>query len=477
MRKRRPAQSDGVRRSRSPGARGRGAPEGRDLAKSILAGVDAGRRLDVAWEAVGAAESVHRAWVRALVYGVVRLRGRLDHVLAQVSGRDLEALDPPVRMALRMGAYEILEMKSVPAYAAVSEAVEAVKAGRSRAASGLVNAVLRKLAAASPGTFSFPCPGEDLEGFLSTWGSHPRWLVRRWMRAFGPQAARTLVEANNEEPATYLRPVGETAAELVRRLADAGIAATISPAASARPPAGPRDGATGGPGASARLGAGEDPAAALAAAPCVVQDPAASLVVEYAAPEPGSVVADLCAAPGGKALALSAVAGAVVAADVSVRRLARVAGGVERLRRAGAEAKVWPVAADARSPATRGASTTLLDVPCSATGVVRRRPDARWRLGPDGLRTLVRAQRVLLDGVAAVVPSGGVLVYATCSLEPEENGGQVRDFLMRHPKFRIEPGPAPPRFLDAAGCLAALPAQGPGGHDGAFAARLRKVAR
>lgn len=425
---------------------------------SILAGVDAGRRLDVAWEASGAAESAHRAWVRALVYGVVRLRGRLDHVLAQTSGRDLEALDPPVRLALRMGAYEILEMKSVPAYAAVHEAVEGVKAGRGRPAAGLVNAVLRKLAAASPGTLSFPCPEEDLEGFLATWGSHPRWLVRRWMRNFGPQAARELVEAGNEEPATYLRAVEGTAAELLRRLAHAGVAAVA------------------GSGASVRLGPGEDPAAALAVAPCVVQDPAASLVVEYAAPKPDSTIADLCAAPGGKALALSGMAGAVVAADVSPRRLARVAESAERLRRGGAGAKVWPVAADARSPAVRGAAMVVLDVPCSATGVVRRRPDVRWRLAQQGLRTLARTQRAMLEGAVAAVPSGGVLVYATCALEPEENGDQVKDFLIRHPEFRLEPGPAPPRFLDAAGCLAVKPARGSGGRDGAFAARMRKVA-
>ena len=291
-----------------------------------------------------------------------------------------------------MGAYEILEMKSVPAYAAVHEAVEGVKAGRGRPAAGLVNAVLRKLAAASPGTLSFPCPEEDLEGFLATWGSHPRWLVRRWMRNFGPQAARELVEAGNEEPATYLRAVEGTAAELLRRLAHAGVAAVA------------------GSGASVRLGPGEDPAAALAVAPCVVQDPAASLVVEYAAPKPDSTIADLCAAPGGKALALSGMAGAVVAADVSPRRLARVAESAERLRRGGAGAKVWPVAADARSPAVRGAAMVVLDVPCSATGVVRRRPDVRWRLAQQGLRTLARTQRAMLEGAVAAVPSGGVLV-------------------------------------------------------------------
>lgn len=421
--------------------------------------MEAGRRLDVAWEASGAQASPHRPWVRALVHGVVRLRGRLDHVLAQVSGRGPADLDPPVRLALRMGAYQLLEMRSVPPYAAVSESVRAVKRGRSRAAAGFVNAVLRKLAAAAPGEIAFPGAGDDLEGFLATWGSHPRWLVRRWLRNFGPEAARRIVEANNEEPRTFVRPWAGTARDAARRLAEAGIEAAVD-----------SDGRL-------RLGTTADPAAALRVLPALVQDPAASRVVDYAAPEPGTVVADLCAAPGGKALALSRAARAVVAADASSKRLARVAEGVERLRRGSASAKVWPVAADARRPAFRGAAMALLDVPCSATGVLRRRPDARWRLSENRLKALVQMQRSMLEGAAAAVPSGGLLVYATCSMEPEENGRQVEDFLSRHPEFRIEPGPAPERFLDASGRLSVFPASGEAGHDGAFAARMRKARR
>ncbi len=358
-----------------------------------------------------------------------------------------------------MGAYQLLEMRSVPAYAAVSESVKAVRAGRSRAAAGLVNAVLRKLAASPPGTLAFPDAEEDLEGFLATWGSHPRWLVRRWLRGFGPDATRRIVEANNEEPVTCLRPVGGTAGAGAHRLGEAGIEALAEP------------------GGWIRLAPGTDPAAALRAVPGVVQDPAASRVVDYAAPEPDTVVADLCAAPGGKAIALGAVARAVVAADASVARLGRVVDGVARLRRGGAPAKVWPVAADARRPAVRGAATVLLDVPCGATGVLRRRPDVRWRLSEDRLRALAEMQRSMLDSAAAAVPSGGLLVYATCSLEPEENGCQVEDFLSRHPEFRMEPGPAPAHLLDARGRLAVFPAAGKGGHDGAFAARMRRAAR
>ncbi len=445
-----------------------GPSAGRALAASILREVDSGRRLDVAWEASGAARSPERGWIRTLVYGTVRLRGRIDHVLAQVAGRDLGALDREVRAALRMGAYQILEMGGVPAYAAVSQAVEQVKGTRRRAAAGLVNAVLRKVASRSRADPSFPDPAKDLEGYLTTWGSHPRWLVRRWIAEFDPAGARALVEANNREPDVYLRPVGQTAAVAERALAKAGLCRTGS--GLYRPGRGSRR--------WVMLERGADPAAALALVPGVVQDPAASLVVDYASPPPGALVADLCAAPGGKALALSETAGLVVAADLSERRLRRVAEGARRLG-AGAPGdapgwrnRIWAVAADARLPPLRSADVTVIDAPCSGTGTFRRRPDGRWRVKADDIRALAAVQRSILDGAATLVPRGGLLVYATCSLEREENQGQVRDFLRRHPDFRIEAGPAPERFLGRSGCLAALPHES--GFDGAFAARMRR---
>ena len=406
-----------------------------------------------------------------------------------------------------MGAYQILEMGSVPAYAAVSQSVEQVKATRSRAAAGLVNAVLRKLveAAVVPDSMSpraewgFPDPADDLEGYLATWGSHPRWLVRRWTRRFGNAAARWLVEANNREPATYLRPVGPALSDAARALDEAGLLHW---------PNGPTGNDSSDDqrgrrrhcgaavfqrslGSSLRLRRGVDPAAALQVVPGVIQDPAASLVVEYSAPPPGSLVADLCAAPGGKALALSTGAAGVVAADVRPRRLQRVAEGVRRLG-----TQVWPVVADARFPPLRasgGPATVLADVPCTGTGTYRRRPDGRWRTDERDIARLAAVQRRILDGAASVVPSGGLLVYATCSLEPEENWDQVRAFLKRRPDFRMEPGPAPARFLDEHGCLAVLPHEtglsetgshetdehrrrASHGFDGAFAARMRKMA-
>ena len=434
---------------------------GRILAASILEEVESGRRLDVAWEASGAPLSPERAWIRTLAYGTVRLRGRIDHLLCRFTIRPLEELDPPVRTALRMGAFQILGMGSVPDHAAVSQSVEQIKRTRSRAAAGLVNAVLRKVARAPADRSAFPHPETDPEGHLTTWGSHPGWLVRRWLRAFGPEGAGALVEANNREPDVFLRPVGMSARDAGAMLAAGGFCAE-------------RVADAGDADRWIRLRPAASPAEALQLVSGVIQDPAASLVAEYASPEPGSLVADLCAAPGGKALALSETAGAVLAADHSLPRLARVVKGGRRLAGHGlARGRLWPVAADARFPPVRRADMVLVDAPCSGTGTLRRHPDGRWRVSPGDIGALAGLQRAILEGAASLVPRGGLLVYATCTLEPEENWCQMESFLARHPGFRIEPGAGARHFLDGRGCLVVLPHES--GFDGAFAARLRRA--
>lgn len=405
----------------------------------------------MAWETSDAPASPRRAWIRTLVYGTVRLRGRIDSVLEQHCRGPVSELDPEVRTALRMGAYQILEMDGVPDYAAVSQSVAQLKGTRKRGAAGLVNAVLRKVVASRYGRHAFPDPAEDLAGYLETWGSHPGWMVRRWIRHFGTRAARELVDANNSEPAVYLRPVGMGAAQAENALNGAGLHASVANGAEV-----------------CRLRAGVDPGDALRVVPGVIQDPAASLVVDYVSPDPGSVVADLCAAPGGKAMALSDSAAGVIAADRSRQRLARVSEAKQRLA-----ARAWLVVADARFPPVRKAGTVLVDVPCTGTGTLRRHPDGRWRVSERDLRVLTDVQRQILWGAAAAVPRGGLLVYATCALEPEENWGQVKRFLARYPDFRVRPGKAPERFLDSRGCLVVLPHES--GFDGAFAARLRRM--
>jgi 16S rRNA (cytosine967-C5)-methyltransferase len=201
-----------------------------------------------------------------------------------------------------------------------------------------------------------------------------------------------------------------------------------------------------------------------------VQDPAATLVTQYAAFPPNARVADLCAAPGGKAIELSRAAEFVIAADASFARLARVRETISRL-----EIKnVRPIVGDARAGAIAPVDAVLVDAPCTGTGTFRRHPDARWRLTPNDIAVLAATQRSILHAAAATVAPGGLLVYSTCSLETEENDAQVETFLATHAEFTLEPPPegtVPASVLDA-GRLRVLPQRHSA--DGSFAARMRR---
>jgi 16S rRNA (cytosine967-C5)-methyltransferase len=185
------------------------------------------------------------------------------------------------------------------------------------------------------------------------------------------------------------------------------------------------------------------------------------------------MVADLCAAPGGKALELARTAGTVLASDLSFARLQRLRHNLQRLE----ARQVLTYVADARQPAIRPVDAALVDVPCTGTGTFRRHPDARWRLKASDLAVMGALQRTVLRAAAAVVRPGGLLVYSTCSLEPEENDAQIEAFLADSPGgWTLEPPPegaVPAEVLDA-GRLRVLPQRH--GTDGAFAARLRRAA-
>jgi 16S rRNA (cytosine967-C5)-methyltransferase len=428
---------------------------GRLTALGVLRAVRSGDLADRALDRLGG-RLAHRdfGWTQELVYGTLRLRGRLDHLLAQLVRGGPERLEPDVLDVLRLGAYQLLEMSSVPPYAAISQSVELARAAGAARAAGLVNGVLHALQRGSA-ELSFPDPDADPVGFLASWGSHPRWMVERWVERWGAVAARSLVEADNTRPELFLRPVGIGVAEALARLAEAGLEAEPVPFAPD----------------SVRLLPPATAHHALAIVPAVVQDPAAALVVRYAAVPRGARVLDLCSAPGGKAAGVADAAAFVVAADLSTRRLQRLRQNVARL---GLAERVAAVVADARTPPFAPADFVLLDAPCTGTGTLRRHPDGRWRVGPAELAELVALQAEILDAAAPLVRPGGVLVYSTCSLEPEENEAQVSRFLHRNPTFTRAPAAElDPSLLDADGQLVVLPQRD--GVDGAFAARLRRV--
>jgi 16S rRNA (cytosine967-C5)-methyltransferase len=396
---------------------------------------------------------------------MLRLRGRLDYRLSRQVRRPLASLDADVLDILRLGAYQLEAMDSVPPYAAISQSVELARAAGAPRAAGFVNGVLQGLHRAGA-THTFPALEEDPAAHLATWGSHPRWLVERWIRRFGVGTAAAIAEANNRRPELYLRVVGDDAAAVRDRLTARGIeTANVDYAPD-----------------SLRLANAAELGAALDAERLIVQDPAAALVVAAARPQPGSRVADVCAAPGGKAVGLAAgtpdgAPAMVVAADVAPQRLARLRENIARLEAQDGRrlAPMAIVVADARFTALRNLDLVLIDAPCTGTGTLRRHPDGRWRITPADLEALVRLQAELLEAVAKSVRPGGTIVYSTCSIEAEENEAQVEAFLRKHREFEIEPVVGvDARAVDDAGRLVVLPHTF--GVDGAFAARLRRAA-
>jgi 16S rRNA (cytosine967-C5)-methyltransferase len=435
-----------------------GVTEARHVAAEICADLRRGALLDGSFDRQATRlDSRDRRFTRELVYGMLRRRGWLDALLdARVRG-GLARLDPDVHDLLRLGAYQLLHMRSVPAYAAIAQTVELAKRRHGVGPGRLTNAVLRRLdrEGEAPGV---ELPADPIDA-LALVESHPRWLVARWVARWGEEETKRLLQANNTEPPLIARPVHAVREQVEAMLEAAGVTVADAPLVSdsillASPVS-----------ALTELGAFRQGLFHL-------QDPGSTLVTKYAAVPEGAVVADVCAAPGGKSVELTRRASGVFASDLSIARLRRVVENVHRMELS----SVFPYVADARRPAIRSADVVLIDAPCTGTGTFRRHPDARWRLKTSDLAVMAALQREILRAASRVVPPGGLLVYSTCSLETEENDAQVERFLAEQRDWRLEPpaeGVVPAAVLDA-GRLRVLPQRH--GTDGAFAARLRRVA-
>lgn len=370
-----------------------------------------------------------------LTYGVLRRQASLDWRLDHVTDRPVARLPVPVRIALRLGAYQLLHLDKIPPSAAVNESVALAAGRRDRASArwrGLTNAVLRGLTRRPPP--ALPDPARDPVQALALRDSCPAWLVERWLGRYGYDMCERLCRATLLVPPFTLRTntLKLTREDLLARLTRAGLVVRPTPISPVGVAVEKQGGVTDLPHYREGL--------------YYVEDEAAQLVPPLLAPQPGERVLDACAAPGGKATHLAERMqdrGEVVAVDRSELRLRLLRENCARL----GISIVRPIEHDwcapsggRRNPALEEISfdCALVDAPCSGLGVLKRHPEAKWRKGADMLAAQHERQLAILHQVAALLRPGGRLVYSTCSTEPEENEHVIGQFSKNHAEFRRE---------------------------------------
>ena len=363
-----------------------------------------------------------------LCYGTLQNLSYLDYYLNHYSATPTARLEPQVLDILRVGAYQLLFLSQIPAHAAVSESVSLCKAQSPRAAS-LVNAVLRRVAAEKDALP--PIPGTGTAEYLSVRYSHPLWLVRRLIEEHDYAFAEAALAANNA-PAPVCIQTNQCrvdASLLFARLREQGFRPQMHPVL---------------PDAMLIPGGNVVATEEFRAGWFYIQDAAAKMAVLAADPRPGMSVLDACAAPGGKSFAAAVQMrgeGRILSCDLHENKLKRIREGAERL----GFSLIETAACDARSQ-SGVYDVVLADVPCSGLGVIRKKPEIRFK-DPVELESLPEIQRAILSGLAPCVRPGGVLLYSTCTILPEENEAVVRDFLAAHPEFHLEQSPFAPEGM------------------------------
>jgi 16S rRNA (cytosine967-C5)-methyltransferase len=393
-----------------------------------------------------------------ITHGVLRWQNRLDWVLNGFSHGSFSKAEINVKNTLRVALYQILFLDRIPHSAAVNEGVEFIKRIRGERPAGLVNAVLRNIIRNIDG-IRYPDPAEDLVQYLAVYFSHPQWMVRRWLARYGEEETRLLLAANNERPGLSLRinKLKTDPAVFLKMLDAQQIPYTGSPHIDyfVRVKS------------LSRIGQMDLFRNGL----FTIQDESASLPCLLLGPQPGERVIDLCAAPGGKTTSMAELMrneGEVIALDKYDAKLPLIRRAGERL----GLRNITFLAGDASTVELPPADRVLLDAPCSGLGTLSKKPDAKWKRDVADILKLTQIQASLLDHAAGLVRPGGVLVYSTCTIEPEENREAVQRFLSAHPEFHLEPAGThvSPSLVSTDGFVETFPHRH--GMDGSFAARL-----
>jgi 16S rRNA (cytosine967-C5)-methyltransferase len=418
-----------------------------------------------------------------LVYGTIRNLHAIDAVIARFSGRRPDRIAPPLSSIIRVGVYELVYSPATPVYSIVNEAVNNARKAGGKKQTGFVNAVLREivrhianreasLAASNPrrtlirdpetgcefDTDFLPDPGVSCAEYLSACFSLPPWLVHEWLDTFGPDQTRQICLASNRRPSLYVRvnPLRTTATDLLAKFEQAGIKAEPVPTSLQDYSTETRSDMLRimGPHSVAEL-------PGFSEGLFTVQDLSASQVVRALQPQPGWTILDMCAAPGTKTTQIAELtqdSATILATDIDPNRLARVQ---ENIARLGLKSITIIPYAHLEQGTIGPFDAILLDVPCSNTGVLARRIEARYRLRPDSITDLAVTQQTLLEKAAALLKPAGRICYSTCSIQKTENQEVVQAFLKSHDQFQL----AQDRLT--------LPSAQPFDHDGGYTAILR----
>ena len=399
-----------------------------------------------------------KALLYEIVHGVIRWMGRLDWVLNGFYKGQFSKAIPNLKNGLRVALYQIMFLDRIPDHAIVNEAVEFVKKLQGQKPADLTNAILRNIIR-SKNAIRYPDPDEDLVGYLCAYYSHPSWMVKRYLERFGREATEKLLSANNEKPFLTLKLNAlRTNPEEFKQLLSSVNLKYIQ--GKYLPEFFKLQNLT-------NITAWEYYSKGY----FNVQDEGAGLACRLLDPKPGMRVLDLCAAPGGKSSYLAGLIndeGEIIALDRYESRLMLMRRNIEHL----GIKSVKTIEINALEYEGEPFDRILADVPCLGSGTLSKKPDIKWKKDLLDLRKITELQYELLEKASTLVRPGGVIVYSTCSIEPEENFEIVKKFLNSHPQFKLKEasGEFPEELLDENKCIQTLP------HvhhmDGAFAARL-----
>ena len=403
----------------------------------------------------------NKGLVQEIFFGIIRWRNRLDWIIKKIYHGQLEKTPRFIRYILQIALYQLIFMDRIPEYAAIHEAVELAKTKGGTYWGKKVNAILRSFQR-SEHKIDFPELSTNPVEFIAVYYSHPEWMVKRWIERFGIDDTILLCEANNKTPLLSLRvnTIKISVQELQSRLAQVDVLTSQSPylknfiQAQNLPD----------------LSQFQSFQEGLFS----IQDVSAGLACVLLSPRPGDKIVDLCAAPGGKSTFLAELTkdeGDIFAVDANLQRLNLIRQNLNRLKLK----SVQLVQADGTQYSSQKVDKLIVDAPCSGLGVLSKRVDLRWKRTPGQLEELSELQLKLLQNAAKLVKPGGVIVYCTCTIEPEENEQIIDKFFIENKNFRLEPAS---KFISkelttSEGFVYTLPHQH--GIDGSFAARLIKL--